>query len=247
MGSGRAIRATRSVERSLAVVTAAVAILLFGFVYIAEEILEGETRGFDEVILLSLRTPGDTARPIGPLWLQEMVRDFTALGSTGVLTVVTLAAVGWLLISRKQRMAGFVLLAVVGGVVLSSLLKIGFARPRPDLVPHAMAVFTLSFPSGHAMMSAVVYLTLGDLLARSQPSLAGKIYFLSLALVLTLLVGCSRVYLGVHWPTDVLAGWAAGASWALMCWLLMGHLQHAGLIEPENVDAANEKDGSDER
>jgi len=236
--SGTALQVARSVERSLALMIAAVAVLVFGFVKIAEEILEGETRRFDEAVLLAMRTPGDTARPIGPLWFQEMVRDVTALGSTGVLTVVTLAAVGWLLISGKRRAAGFVLLAVVGGVVLSSLLKIGFARPRPDLVPHEMAVFTDSFPSGHAMMSAVVYLTLGDLLARAQPSLSGKVYLVSLALLLTLLVGCSRVYLGVHWPTDVLAGWAAGACWALLCWLLMARLQKAGKIEPENGHAA---------
>ena len=229
-----ALRRARTIDRWLAISIAAVAVLLFGFVKIAEEILEGETRGFDATLLLALRTPGDTTQPIGPLWFQEMVRDLTALGSTGVLAVVTLAAVGWLLISGKRRAAGFVLLAVVGGVVLSSLLKIGFARPRPDLVPHAMAVFTDSFPSGHAMMSAVVYLTLGDLLARAQRTVAGKIYLVSLALVLTLLVGCSRVYLGVHWPTDVLAGWAAGASWALLCSLAMARLQKAGQIEPAN-------------
>lgn len=223
-----------TIDRSLAIAIAAAALLLFGFVRIAEEVLEGDTRGFDEDLLLALRTPGDTTQPIGPLWFQEMVRDVTALGSTGVLTVVTLAAVGWLLISGKRRAAGFVLLAVVGGVVLSSLLKIGFARPRPDLVPHEMAVFTDSFPSGHTMMSAVVYLTLGDLLARAQPTVTGKVYLISLALILTLLVGCSRVYLGVHWPTDVLAGWAAGASWALMCSLAMAQLQKAGRIEPAN-------------
>lgn len=229
-----ALRRATTIDRWLAITIAAVAVLLFGFVRIAEEILEGETREFDAALLLALRTPGDTTRPIGPLWFQEMVRDLTALGSTGVLTVVTLAAVGWLLISGKRRAAGFVLLAVVGGVVLSSLLKIGFARPRPDLVPHGMAVFTDSFPSGHAMMSAVVYLTLGDLLARAQPAVVGKVYLVSLALVLTLLVGCSRVYLGVHWPTDVLAGWAAGASWALLCSLAMARLQRTGRIEPEN-------------
>jgi undecaprenyl-diphosphatase len=228
-----AVQAARTIDRALAVAIAAVAVLIFGFVRIAEEILEAGTRRFDEAVLLALRTPGDTGRPIGPLWFQEMVRDFTALGSTGVLTVVTLAALGWLLISGKRRAAGFVLLAVVGGVMLSSILKIGFARPRPDLVPHSMAVFTDSFPSGHAMMSAVVYLTLGELLARSQSSVAGKVYLLSLALGLTLLVGFSRVYLGVHWPTDVLAGWAAGASWALLCWLLMARLQTAGQIESD--------------
>lgn len=226
--------AGRGMDRSLAILVAAVAVLLFGFVRIAEEILEGETRSFDVAILLALRTPGDAAQPIGPAWLQEMVRDFTALGSVGVLSVITLAAIGWLMVSGKTRIAGFVLAAVAGGVILSSILKLGFARPRPDLVPHSVAVFTTSFPSGHAMMSAIVYLTLGNLLARSQPSVTNKIYLVSLALFLTLLVGCSRVYLGVHWPTDVLAGWAAGACWALLCWLLMARLQAAGQVEPEN-------------
>ncbi len=178
--------------------------------------MEGETRTFDEVILLALRTPGDISQPIGPPWLQEMVRDFTALGSTGVLTIITLGVVGWLMFSGKRKTAGLVLVAVLCGVVLSSLLKSGFARPRPDLVPHSVAVFTSSFPSGHAMMSAVVYLTLGSLVARTKHSVTLKVYVLSLALFLTLLVGLSRIYLGVHWPSDVLAGWAAGACWALI-------------------------------
>jgi undecaprenyl-diphosphatase len=233
------------IDRPLAVLSAAVALLLLGFLKIAEEMRDGETRAFDEAILLAFRTPGDLARPIGPPWVQEMVRDFTALGSTGVLTVVTLAVVGWLLFSGKRRTAGFILVAVVGGVVMSSLLKLGFARPRPDIVPHAMATFTNSFPSGHAMMSAVVYLTLGDLLARSQRSVALKVYLMSLALFLTLLVGLSRIYLGVHWPSDVLAGWAVGASWALLCALVMSQLQARGKVEPESNGAVTPRMDAD--
>lgn len=212
------------------------AVLLFAFVKLADEVLEGETRTFDETVLLALRMPGDISQPVGPLWLQEMVRDFTALGSIGVLTIVTLGVAAWLLFSGKRRTAGLVLVAVAGGVVFSSLLKLGFARPRPDLVPHSVAVFTNSFPSGHAMMSAVVYLTLGFLVARTQHAVALKVYLLSLALFLTLLVGLSRVYLGVHWPSDVLAGWAVGACWALMCWFVMSRLQGKGKVEPESGD-----------
>jgi undecaprenyl-diphosphatase len=223
----------RGIDRPLAVSIAVGAVLLFAFVRLADEVMEGETRRFDEAILLALRTPGDISQPVGPLWLQEMVRDFTALGSTGVLTIVTLGVVAWLLFSGKRRTAGLVVVAVVGGVVFSSLLKLGFARPRPDLVPHSVAVFTNGFPSGHAMMSAVVYLTLGFMVARTQHAVALKVYLLSLALFLTLLVGLSRVYLGVHWPSDVLAGWAVGACWALMCWLVMSRLQETGKVEPE--------------
>ncbi len=125
-------------------------------------------------------------------------------------------------------------IAVAGGVLLSTGLKAGFAWPRPELVPHAVSVYTASFPSGHAMMSAVVYLTLGVLLARVQPQRWLKAYLLGLAAVLTVLVGSSRVYLGVHWPTDMLAGWAAGAAWALLGWLMAVWLQQRGQIEPDD-------------
>jgi undecaprenyl-diphosphatase len=151
-----------------------------------------------------------------------------------VLTIITLGVAAWLLFSGKQRTAGLVLVAVLGGVVFSSLLKIGFARVRPDLVPHSVTVSTNSFPSGHAMMSAVVYLTLGFLVAWTQRTVALKVYLLSLALFLPLLVGLSRIYLGVHWPSEVLAGWAAGACWALICSFVMSRLQETGHIEPED-------------
>lgn len=237
----------RGIDRAAAILISVGAVLLFAFIKIAEEVMEGETRTFDEIILLALRTPGDVSQPIGPPWVQEMVRDFTALGSTGVLTIITLGVVGWLMFSGKRKTAWLVLLAVLFGVVFSSLLKSGFARPRPDLVPHSVAVFTNSFPSGHAMMSAVVYLTLGLLVARTERTVALKIYLLSLALFLTLLVGLSRIYLGVHWPSDVLAGWAVGACWALMCSFVMSRIQEAGQIEPENGYAADDKGGSNER
>ena len=229
----------RRIDKAFAVLIAGFAVLFFGFFKIAEEVLEGDTRTFDKAILLAFRTPGDLSQPIGPLWLHEMVRDFTALGSTGVLTIVTLGVVAWLLISGKRRTASFVLVAIVGGVISSNLLKLGFARPRPDLVPHSVVVFTNSFPSGHAMMSAVVYLTLGNLVARTQRAFANKLYLVSLAVFLTLLVGLSRIYLGVHWPSDVLAGWAVGACWALMCWIVMSRLQVTGKVEPENGNGEN--------
>ena len=126
----------RGIDGPLAVLIAVGALLLFAFIKLADEVMEGETWSFDETILLALRTPGDVSQPIGPLWLQEMVRDFTALGSTGVLTIITLGVVGWLMFSGRRRTAGLVLVAVLCGVLLSSLLKLGFARPRPDLVPH---------------------------------------------------------------------------------------------------------------
>ncbi|MBR9904520.1 MAG: phosphatase PAP2 family protein, partial [Gammaproteobacteria bacterium] len=122
----------------------------------------------------------------------------------------------------------------------STVMKLGFDRPRPDLVPHEAMVYTASFPSGHSMMSAVTYLTLAALLIRVQPALRLKAYLLILAILLTLLVGISRVYLGVHWPTDVLAGWTAGASWAALCWIVMRWMQRHGQLEPEESSSGTE-------
>jgi undecaprenyl-diphosphatase len=183
---------------------------LFIFATLANEVGEGSTRRFDEWVLVSLRTPGNLADPVGPRWFEEMVRDVTALGSTAVLALMVLAVTGFLAMTRRSHAALTVLVSVIGGVLVSQGAKFAFARPRPELVPRGAEAFTASFPSGHAMMAAVVYLTLGALLARAQPGRSEKAYILSVAVTLTVLVGASRVYLGVHWPTDVLAGWALG-------------------------------------
>jgi len=205
---------------------------LWLFISIAGEVVEGETSAWDRRVLLALRSATDPALPWGPPWVVEMARDFTALGGVAVLTLMTLAVTGYLLLARKRHAAAAVLVAVAGGLILSSLLKLAFDRPRPDLVPHGSFVYTASFPSGHSMMAAVTYLTLGAMLAGVQASAAMKIYLLSVAVVLTVLVGASRVYLGVHWPTDVAAGWAVGAAWALVCSLVMRRLQRRGKVEP---------------
>ena len=205
---------------------------LWAFIEIAEEVGEGETREFDERVLLGLRSSADPADPIGPRWFEEMARDFTALGGVGVLALITAATVGYLLLVRKRHAALFVLAAIAGGLLLSSLAKAGFDRPRPDLVAHLAQVYTASFPSGHSMLSAATYLTLGALLARLHREWALRVFFMLTAVLLTVLVGLSRVYLGVHWPTDVLAGWAAGAAWASFCWLLALRFQKRGDVEP---------------
>jgi undecaprenyl-diphosphatase len=155
-----------------------------------------------------------------PPRIPDAVRDITALGSGSVLVLIVTATIIFLIIEKQVLAALFVFLSVAGGQIVSSLLKLEVDRPRPDIVPHLAEVHTLSFPSGHAMLSAVTYLTLGELLARVTPNRAVKIYLLGLAIVLTLIVGASRIYLGVHWPSDVLAGWFAGAAWAMLCWLI---------------------------
>lgn len=199
---------------------------------------EGETRDFDQFLLLAFRSKTGLYEPLGPPWLAEMMRDITALGGFTVLGLVTFSVAGFLLLTRKQHAAWTVVLAVTSGTLVSTGLKWMFARPRPDLVPHATMVYTQSFPSGHAMLSAVVYLTLGALLARTQAEPKVKVYLLLLAMALTLTVGISRVYLGVHWPTDVIAGWAVGACWALLWWGITLWLQSKGKVEPPSVSVA---------
>ncbi|MGB7214889.1 MAG: phosphatase PAP2 family protein [Gammaproteobacteria bacterium] len=212
----------------------ALLIVLFAawaFVELSDEVVDGSTAAADEFVLLLFRSPHDRTDPLGPDWIEETARDVTGLGGVGVLTFITFAMAGFLALQGKRHLAAYVIVAVGTGMVLSVLLKAGFDRPRPDLVPHAQVVYTSSFPSGHSMMSAVTYLTLGALLASAQSSWLLKGYLLGLAALLTVAVGISRVYLGVHWPTDVLGGWAAGAAWALACWTVARYLRRRGRIE----------------
>lgn len=213
---------------------------LLGFMLLIDEVVEGKTHAFDETVLLALRSPTDASDPLGPWWVEQIFKDITALGGTTVLTLITAAAIGYLLIDRKRAAALLVLVSIGGGVLLSSLAKNIVARPRPELVAHLVEVHTLSFPSGHAMMSAVTFLTLGALLARMQPRRRLKAYLLGVAVILTILVGVSRVYLGVHWPTDVLAGWCAGAAWAILCWTVALWLQRRGRVEKDTEQPAEQ-------
>jgi len=198
---------------------------VMAFVQIADEVLEGEWRWLDEELLLALRTDGQPAEPIGPLWVEELVRDVTALGGLGIVVGMTAAVCGYLVISGKRGQALLVLVAVTGGAGVSTLLKALFDRPRPGLVAHGVEAYQASFPSGHSMMAAVVYLTLGVLLARLQGHRRQQVFIMGAAALVVLAVGLSRIYLGVHWPTDVAAGWAAGVGWAAVCWLAALWLQ----------------------
>lgn len=198
---------------------------VWAFAEIADWALGGDSHAFDRSVILSMRDSDNPDNPIGPEWLEELGRDFTALGGTGVLTALTLVGVGYLLLLKKWKAALFLAGAILLGLVISSLLKEVFDRPRPDLVPHGSHVYTSSFPSGHSMMAAVCYLTLASLLCSIQNSHWIKVYILSVAVVFAILVGVSRVYLGVHWPTDVFAGWLAGAIWAFAAWWIAQRLR----------------------
>ncbi len=202
------------------------------FLEVADEVTEGETQRLDEWVVHSLRRPADPSNPLGPPWLEEVVRDLTALGGITVLVLVIGAAAGYLWICRAYRSIWLVLSASLGGLLLSVLLKGIFRRPRPDLTPYLTHVAHSSFPSGHTMNSAVVYLTLGMLLTQLSARRRLKAYFIAVAVLLTSLVGMSRVYLGAHYPSDILAGWTAGVTWSGICWLVARRLRRAGSIEP---------------
>lgn len=202
------------------------------FGWLADEVFEGGTRNLDRRLLLAMRSPGDLAL-IGPPSVQEAARDITALGGIAVLGLLTAITGVYLALDGKRHMALFMWGSVVSGWIVSTLLKDLFQRPRPDLVPYTVYVSGTSFPSGHSMMSAVTYLVLGALLARSQERALLRAYSLLVAVLLTMMVGVSRVYLGVHWPSDVVAGWTAGAVWALLCWLVAQQLQDRHALERE--------------
>lgn len=225
------LRARRAREQKLVLGFLAVSALIWGFVQLADETLDGETTTFDRAIMLHFRIPENPAVPIGPQWLKQSVIDLTALGSMTVLAVVSIMAVALLLLRRRYRLGALMAAATGGGFVLGASLKELFSRQRPDIVPHLVEVNSLSFPSGHATNSAIVYLTIALVLARNYQDMASRLFILLGAVVLVIGVGLTRVFLGVHYPTDVLAGWMIGAAWALAMGAITRHLQRQRKIE----------------
>lgn len=227
----RGLLAKHRVESRILLAFLGVATGLMLFDKVASAVAEGDPVAFDRELLVFLRQPGDLATPIGPPWLHQVMIDVTALGSVALLTIITTLATGYLVARRKPWLAAFTVGAVAGGALISSVLKLIYARTRPDIVEHLVGIDSASFPSGHAMNSAVTFLTLAVLLARAEKSAAVRRYLVSAAIALTLLVGFSRLYLGVHWPTDVAAGWIVGGLWAAACSLGAKALQSRHTIE----------------
>lgn len=228
----RRVQGFVTAEAGLLFSIALVSGLILAFLRIADEVVEGETEAFDNAILLLFRDPTNVDQIIGPVWVHEMIRDITALGSFALLGLIVVGVCICLLLLRRRSEALLVVISVLGGTLISTLLKMGYDRPRPELTSMSHQ-FTSSFPSGHAMLSAVTFLTLGALLARLAPTRALRIYAFATAIFLTLIVGFSRVYMGVHYPSDVLAGWCLGAAWALLCSAAALLLQRWGkLVQP---------------
>ena len=214
-------------------------ILLFAFLRLAGEVMGGETMAFDRRILLAFRKADDPSLPIGPAWVTSALFDLTALGGPTLIALVVLTVVGFLVVQARYWTAFFVFMTAISGELVSYAMKSVFARPRPGITPHLREAFSSSFPSGHAMQSAIIYLTLGAMLMRITSGRLTKIYCFTVAMLLTFLVGLSRVWLGVHYPTDVIAGWIIGLIWASVCWLVAQHYEvRAGLKAEKRQPAA---------
>lgn len=236
----RKVRSRLPQESWILFVGLGIALTAWAFAFLAGHVMAGRTQAFDDRILLALRRPEDLSIPIGPAWGVAFALEFTALGSGIVLITVILLVCGYLALERRYSMMWLTLGASVGGMLLSVALKGVFGRDRPSIVPHLAVVQSTSFPSGHSMISAVVYLTLGALLARTTRDWRLRSYYLGVAMALTLLVGLSRIYLGVHYPTDVMAGWTAGAIWAIGCEIGAQALQRRGALKRAPAPATAE-------
>jgi len=218
---------TRREALAPAIIFGLLAFGLYIFLAIADEVAEGEIREFDEWLLLLFRNSADPSIVWGPAWLQEAMVEFTALGGYPVIILTLVVVLGLLLITRRYGPALFTFVSVWFGWLISHMLKQLYDRPRPDLVNHLDTVHTASFPSGHAMMSTVIYLTLAALVVRFFQDFRVRVYVLVVAVLVSALVGISRIVLGVHWPSDVIAGWALGIAWACFLWLAVAFLQRS--------------------
>lgn len=200
------------------------------FILVTDEVVESDTLKVDHAILKAMRSREDLKNPWGPAWLEHIAKDLTALGNVAPMSLIVLSVVTYLLLNHKWGNAGLIMTAVIVGVGLIQFIKNYIDRARPDIVPHLVEVSSKSFPSGHAAISAVVYLTLGALLAEASPHRRVKVYVMTLAILLTLLIGTTRVYLGVHFPSDVLAGWSLGFAWASAAWLGAWVIHHRNAL-----------------
>lgn len=228
-------------RKEILIMVSALFLLLFfwGGIELRDLFMVDRAQQFDDWLLVSVRDAENPEYLFGPHWVDEAVRDVTALGGPAVLTSMIIVVLIYLLLQKHYRGATLILIATAGGLLLSLLLKDFFLRERPDIVPALMVETSPSFPSGHSMLSAIVYLTLGSLLTRFEPNPRIRVYIISIAILIAMSVGITRILLGVHFPTDVLVGWIAGFFWASLCWFLFFALQEEGVIE-ESPDLEEE-------
>lgn len=220
-------RALRFARLEIAAVTAlfVIAVGVMSFVELADDMTESDGQAVDASVLAMMRPHADPSDAWGPWWLEEAAADLTSLGGIAVLSLFATIVVVFLIMQRKRLSALLLLVGLGGGVALSEGLKAVFERDRPPQIYQAVDTINASFPSGHALLSAVFYLSIAVMLTRAFPERHFKVFVLGVGMLLTLIVGLTRIYLGAHWASDVLAGWSVGAAWAMALWLVAYSLQ----------------------
>jgi undecaprenyl-diphosphatase len=211
-GSASPSPEARRWSRRLVIGIASLALLVLA---ISSLFADGGAHTLDRQIMLLLRD-ASANDPIGPGWFEDVMRDMTGLGGIGVVVGASLLLAGFLWLQRRLKDMAILVFSVVGAQVVSAVSKLLVSRPRPDLVSHEAEIYSASFPSGHTLMATVAWVTFAMLLAADFDSRRARDYVLLVAWIVAAAVGCSRVYLGVHWPSDVLAGWAVGALWMVL-------------------------------
>lgn len=186
-----------------------------GFAVIAWLVTSGRSAMFDDLGVMFWRT-GPELHPRGPAAMLESVRDITALGGTLLLTCFSIAAVVALLFLRHRREAVLFAATALAGTLVNSSLKLLIGRARPDIVPHLTEAGGNSFPSGHSFNSAMIYIGMALAFATFSARQSVRFTVVGCALFVSMIVAWSRVWLGVHFPSDVAAGWLGGAGWAFM-------------------------------
>ena len=251
MGPALSARSFRSPRRArdfrLLFAVLVIMTALCSFLMLAGAVRKGTIIRFDDAVLLSLRRAENPNILRGPIWLPQVMRDITSLGGEAVMVLVTLTVAGYLWLRRKRRALVLVSIGFLGGGLLDVVLKEVVGRARPTIVPHFVNVDSLSFPSGHSMMSMVVYLLLAVLLSPQLPDRRARIYVITVAFFLTFLIGISRVYLGVHYPSDVLGGWLMGLAWATICWLASWYVETHRMAPPPDDLVGQNRQPIDER
>jgi undecaprenyl-diphosphatase len=207
----------------------AIGVLAVVFLKIAHEVSERDTHDLDERILLAFRDAPDD--PKGSYKVEAGIMHISALGSGVVTTLVSVLAVGFLWLARRRRYALLVAACALGTAPIMVALKNLYGRERPTVVTHLDPPGGLSFPSGHSMISTALYITLAVMIARTQREHRLRRYIIGAGCLLALMVGLSRMYLGVHYPSDVVAGWTAGLAWAITCSIVAHLLGRRGQVE----------------
>lgn len=202
-------------------------LLTFGFAQLASKVVAGKTLGFDDAAMTYI---GAHQIP----WIKNAMIEVTTLGTGIVVAMIVAVSALFLWLYDYKQSATLLLVATIGGIILNGVLKLGFNRPRPEFFDWGTHAMSSSFPSGHAMSAAIVYPTVAYLATRLHKTHLARFFTMLGAAIIVALISFSRIYLGVHYPSDVLAGVIVGLAWSAFC---MATLEVAQLYAKRNAPA----------